>query len=149
MSHCSPHDGSISDAGMSRTALGGVISNRKEANPQQLLWFRSRAKVTNDPAFQKCVIAYASDLSFIGTAAAAAGLGGRTTPSLGMLASLDHALYFYDDTVDASDWLLFYVCFDHSILRTLLYWLTASELKLTDGIANCSTRSWSSQWKDL
>lgn len=92
-----------------RTALGGVISNRKEADPQQLLWFRSRAKVTNDPAFQKCVIAYASDLSFIGTAAAAAGLGGRTVPSLGMLASLDHALYFYDDTVDASDWLLFYV----------------------------------------
>ena len=47
--------------------------------------------------------------SFIGTAARACGLGATSTPRLGMLASLDHTLHFYDDTVDASDWLLFYV----------------------------------------
>lgn len=62
----------------------------------------------DDPSFQKCVIAYASDLSFIGTAARHAGLGGNTTPKLGMLASLDHSMHFWDDA-DASDWLLFYM----------------------------------------
>lgn len=90
--------------------------------------------MAKDPAFQKCVIAYASEyaspsslilffdfrfysslmwfddsFSFIGTAARACGLGATSTPRLGMLASLDHTLHFYDDTVDASDWLLFYV----------------------------------------
>lgn len=48
-------------------------------------------------------------LSFIGTAARATGLSARTKPSLGMLASLDHAMYFYDDDVDVSDFLLFYM----------------------------------------
>lgn len=33
---------------------------------QQALWFRSRAKVPHDDSFQKCVLAYASDFSFIG-----------------------------------------------------------------------------------
>lgn len=59
---------------------------------RQMHWFRSRAPVKADPAFQKCVLAYASDLSFIGTAARAMGLGARTVPALGMLASLDHAM---------------------------------------------------------
>jgi acyl-CoA thioesterase 8 len=40
-------------------------SNDPSAN-QQALWFRSRAKVPHDDAFQKCVLAYASDFSFIG-----------------------------------------------------------------------------------
>lgn len=35
---------------------------------QQAIWFRSRAPVPEDDAFQKCVLAYASDHSFIGTA---------------------------------------------------------------------------------
>lgn len=34
----------------------------------------------------QCVLAYASDLNFIGTAARATGLGSHTTPRLGMLA---------------------------------------------------------------
>lgn len=89
--------------------FGGIVSTSRDDNPQQLIWFRSRAKVAKDPAFQKCVIAYASDFSFIGTAARACGLGATSTPRLGMLASLDHTLHFYDDTVDASDWLLFYM----------------------------------------
>ncbi|SCZ92492.1 BZ3500_MvSof-1268-A1-R1_Chr5-2g07910 [Microbotryum saponariae] len=100
-----------------RTELSGLISAKKnDPRPQQMHWFRSRAPVRDDPAFHKvrlsspeCVLAYASDLQFIGTAARAANLGARTTPRLGMLASLDHAMYFYDDTVDAYDWLLFYM----------------------------------------
>ncbi|SCV72532.1 BQ2448_4069 [Microbotryum intermedium] len=93
-----------------RTELSVLISAKKnDPRPQQMHWFRSRAPVRDDPAFHKCVLAYASDLQFIGTAARAANLGARTTPHLGMLASLDHAMYFYDDTVDAYEWLLFYM----------------------------------------
>ncbi|BGP45360.1 acyl-CoA thioesterase [Rhodotorula kratochvilovae] len=84
-------------------------SASKHAPKEQLYWFRSRAPVRPDPDFQKCVLAYASDLNFIGTAARATGLGSSTKPSLGMLASLDHSMYFYDSTVDAHDWLLYYM----------------------------------------
>ena len=39
------------------------------ACPQQAIWFRTRAKMPVDDLFHKCVIAYASDFQFIGTAA--------------------------------------------------------------------------------
>lgn len=128
---------SIEVRNVDKTELGGIVSNRSGDNPQcvhlffllhsycggvlmsltfrQLLWFRSRGQVARDPAFQKCAIAYVSDLSFIGTAARAAGLGGRTVPALGMLASLDHTLYFCSDDIDISDWCLFYVRFLRSL----------------------------------
>ncbi|CEQ39093.1 SPOSA6832_00564 [Sporobolomyces salmonicolor] len=100
--------------------VGHIFSYERSASQQlqlmlnplpnrQLYWFRSRAPVVKDPDFQKCVLAYASDLNFIGTAARATGLGSSTRPRLGMLASLDHSMYFYDDTVDAHDWLLYYM----------------------------------------
>ncbi|GAA5879101.1 hypothetical protein JCM3774_005570 [Rhodotorula dairenensis] len=98
--------------------LGTLFSYDKNPSKpqQQLYWFRSRASVRQDPDFQKCVLAYASDLNFIGTAARATGLGSHTTPRLGMLASLDHSMYFYDNTVDAHDWNLFYM--NSSITRS-------------------------------
>lgn len=37
--------------------------------PQQAIWFRSRAKIPLDDLLHKCIIAYASDFQFIGTAA--------------------------------------------------------------------------------
>lgn len=84
-----------------RDRLSQVVIPRR-----QLYWFRSRASVRQDPDFQKvcrghqpvipvlltdisdvqCVLAYASDLNFIGTAARATGLGSNTSPRLGMLA---------------------------------------------------------------
>ncbi|GAA5973709.1 hypothetical protein JCM11641_005092 [Rhodosporidiobolus odoratus] len=94
-----------------RNDIGGIFS--RDCTPpsaqQQLYWFRSRAPVPADPELHKCVLAYASDLNFIGTAARASGLGSGTQPRLGMLASLDHSMYFYDQTVDAHDWNLFYM----------------------------------------
>ncbi|GAA5841669.1 hypothetical protein JCM9279_000725 [Rhodotorula babjevae] len=92
-----------------RREAGFLFSFERSASQQQLYWFRSRAPVRADPDFQKCVLAYASDLNFIGTAARATGLGSSTKPRLGMLASLDHSMYFYDCTVDAHDWLLYYM----------------------------------------
>ncbi|GAA5846009.1 hypothetical protein JCM3766R1_001335 [Sporobolomyces carnicolor] len=89
--------------------IGHIFSYERSASQQQLYWIRSRAPVMNDPAFQKCVLAYASDLNFIGTAARASGLGSSTKPRLGMLASLDHSMYFYNDDLQVDDWMLFYM----------------------------------------
>ncbi|GAA6062700.1 hypothetical protein JCM10212_004758 [Sporobolomyces blumeae] len=89
--------------------IGHIISFERSASQQQLYWFRSRAPVMSDPAFQKCVLAYASDLNFIGTAARASGLGSATRPRLGMLASLDHSMFFYCDQLEVDDWMLFYM----------------------------------------
>ncbi|BGP13319.1 acyl-CoA thioesterase [Rhodosporidiobolus nylandii] len=86
----------------------GLFGHHSNTSQQQLYWFRSRAPVQADPDFQKCVLAYASDLNFIATAARASGLGSSTKPRLGMLASLDHSMYFYT-SVDAHDWNLFYM----------------------------------------
>ncbi|GAA6038500.1 hypothetical protein JCM8097_004597 [Rhodosporidiobolus ruineniae] len=91
-----------------RKDVGHIVSFERSASQQQLYWFRSRAPVIEDPEFQKCVLAYASDLNFIGTAARATGLGSSTRPRLGMLASLDHSMFFYADT-DAHDWNLYYM----------------------------------------
>ncbi|GAA5862522.1 hypothetical protein JCM8547_002092 [Rhodosporidiobolus lusitaniae] len=92
-----------------RRDIGSIVSFRQTTQQQQLYWFRSRAPVLPDPDFQKCVLAYASDLNFIGTAARATGLGSGKENRLGMLASLDHSMFFYDTTVDAHDWLLYYM----------------------------------------
>ncbi|KAK4049762.1 acyl-CoA thioesterase [Microbotryomycetes sp. JL221] len=91
--------------------MSALISARRnpEQKPQQMHWLRTRAPVRKDAAFQKCVLAYASDLQFIGTAARSAGLGARTDPPLGMIASLDHSMWFYDNDLDVSNWLLFYM----------------------------------------
>ncbi|GAA5916416.1 hypothetical protein JCM6882_001554 [Rhodosporidiobolus microsporus] len=89
--------------------VGHIFSFQRSASQQQLYWIRSRAPVRPDPDFQKCVLAYASDLNFIGTAARATGLGSSTKPRLGMLASLDHSMYFYSNEIDAHDWNLFYM----------------------------------------
>ena len=43
----------------------------------------------------QCVIACISDFQFIGTAARRLGLTAISNPRLGMLASLDHSIYFY------------------------------------------------------
>lgn len=76
---------------------------------EQGFWIRSRQKGVDDGAFQKCdgddqcradarrcILAYASDLQFIGTAARALGLSARSNPRLAMMASLDHSIWFYD-----------------------------------------------------
>lgn len=43
----------------------------------------------------KAMIAYITDIQFIGTAAQSVGLTWTSTPRLGMLASLDHSTHFY------------------------------------------------------
>lgn len=70
-------------------------------------WFRSRAKIRSDPAYQKLVLAYASDFRFIGTASKAMGLNFPGGPRASMLASLDHSMFFYDHEFEVSEWMLY------------------------------------------
>ncbi|POW10111.1 hypothetical protein PSTT_06327 [Puccinia striiformis] len=70
-------------------------------------WFRSRAKIRSDPAYQKLVLAYASDFRFIGTIGKAMGLNLTGGPRTSMLASLDHSMFFYDHEFEVSEWMLY------------------------------------------
>ncbi|MBW0534523.1 hypothetical protein O181_074238 [Austropuccinia psidii MF-1] len=87
--------------------------NTKAAEPvgeygrSQTFWFRLRAKIRADPAYQKLVLAYASDYRFIGTVGKAMGLGVEGGKKLTMLASLDHSMFFYDHDIDLNDWMLY------------------------------------------
>jgi acyl-CoA thioesterase II len=61
--------------------------------------------------FQKCIVAYLSDMNFIGVAARTLGLKrfGHGPGSISMTSSLDHSMYFYDDNFDCGEWLLYVV----------------------------------------
>ncbi|KAF1799381.1 HotDog domain-containing protein [Mucor lusitanicus] len=79
-------------------------------SPQQVItgsrrWFKTRGLLNDDMRLHACIIAYASDSGFITTAAAANGylINSR---SLGMIASLDHSIWFHTPA-RADKWLLY------------------------------------------
>ncbi len=79
------------------------------AEPREPLshtWFRAVAPLPDDPKIHRAVLAYASDMTLLGTATLPHGLS-WTKGNL-MNASLDHAIWFHDD-IRADEWLL-YVC---------------------------------------
>lgn len=58
--------------------------------------------------FQKCILAYISDLRFITTAGLVIGLKrGSVENALGMVSTLDHTIWYYSNDFDAGDWLLY------------------------------------------
>ncbi|KAI8147068.1 HotDog domain-containing protein [Fennellomyces sp. T-0311] len=60
-------------------------------------WFKTRDRLPdNDPALHACTIAYASDSGILMTAVRANGLMGRK--GIGMMASLDHSMWFHAPT---------------------------------------------------
>lgn len=71
----------------------------------QRRWFKTRGPLTDDMRLHACVIAYASDSGFLNTAAKANGVS-YTSPSVGMMTSLDHSIWFHKPT-RADEWLLF------------------------------------------
>ena len=75
-------------------------------DPVQHIWFRANGSVPNDPALQKCLLAYASDFSLLSTCLRPHGLTYHQ-PNM-VTASLDHAMWFYRDFC-VDDWLL-YAC---------------------------------------
>ena len=69
-------------------------------------WFRTVAPLPDDPRVHRAVLAYASDMSLLGTCTLPHGLSWILGNVMGV--SLDHAIWFHDD-FRADDWLL-YAC---------------------------------------
>ncbi len=74
--------------------------------PLQYAWFRAAGPVPDNPALQKCLLAYASDFGLLGTCLRPHGVT-YYQPEM-VTASLDHAMWFYRD-FRIDDWLL-YAC---------------------------------------
>jgi acyl-CoA thioesterase-2 len=73
-------------------------------NPVQYVWIRATARLPDDPAIHRAVLAYLSDLSLLDVTLAAHG---RTLFQPGFsVASLDHALWFHRP-FRADEWLLY------------------------------------------
>lgn len=74
--------------------------------PAQHSWFRVVAPVGDDPALHRAILAYASDMSLLGTATLPHGVNWMTHKL--QTASLDHSVWLHED-FRADDWLL-YAC---------------------------------------
>ncbi len=72
--------------------------------PRQLVWLRADGRLADSRLLHQCVVAYASDLTLLDSAALPHGISwiGRGW----QIASLDHAMWFHRD-FRADEWLLF------------------------------------------
>jgi len=73
-----------------------------------LWWMKARNLPKLDAHYQKCILAYLSDLNLIGTAirmlnASTEGEEYRAS----MTSSLDHSIWYYDHDFDCGNWLLY------------------------------------------
>jgi len=76
------------------------------------LWMKAKAIPRYAPPFQKCILSYMSDLRFLGVASIQLGMSkGRKSgeKALGMISSLDHSVFFYNDEFHCGDWLLYVI----------------------------------------
>jgi len=78
--------------------------NREPSEPRAYSWFRAVAKLPDDSALHRAVIAYASDFTLLGTSALPHGLSWMRGELVG--ASLDHAVWFHREA-RADEWLLY------------------------------------------
>ena len=78
----------------------------EKQEPQQSSWFRVVAPVGDDPALHRAILAYASDMSLLGTATLPHGVNWMTHKL--QTASLDHAVWLHEP-FRADEWLL-YAC---------------------------------------
>ncbi|EOR00291.1 hypothetical protein E3P81_01432 [Wallemia ichthyophaga] len=67
-------------------------------------WIKAKSSPGDKDSKQKAVLAYMSDLNFLHTVAHSLGL--RQYSNLGMITSLDHSMWFYDN-FDAGEWLIY------------------------------------------
>ncbi len=78
----------------------------EKQEPRQCTWFRICAPIGDDKAMHRAILAYASDMSLLGTAVLAHGVNWMTHKL--QTASLDHAVWLHED-FRADEWLL-YAC---------------------------------------
>ena len=72
--------------------------------PREMAWIRAAGTLPDDPSLHRCIAAFASDLSMIGTALLPHGIGWYDGTV--QLASLDHAMWFHRP-FRIDEWLLF------------------------------------------
>jgi acyl-CoA thioesterase-2 len=72
--------------------------------PRSQDWVRVRGTLPDDPVLHRCLLAYASDFSFLGTSLVPHGV--KFWDAGLRVASLDHAMWFHSD-FRIDDWLLY------------------------------------------
>lgn len=77
-----------------------------KGEPQQASWFKVAAPLPDDPALHRAALAYASDMSLLGTSMIAHGVSWMSHKM--QSASLDHAIWLHEP-FRFDDWLL-YAC---------------------------------------
>ena len=87
-----------------RAVEGRHWMNPQPAPPRSHSWFRTVAPLPDDPRVHRAVLAFASDMTLLGTCALPHGLSWARGEV--MSASLDHAVWFHED-FRADEWLLY------------------------------------------
>lgn len=87
--------------------VGGRFDMRRptQLEPVQQVWFRAKDPIGNDLAMHQVILAYASDMSLLGTSLRPHAVNWRT-PGM-QTASLDHAMWFHRPT-DFNEWHLYH-----------------------------------------
>jgi len=80
------------------------VAAPERREPRQQVWFRARHPIGGDGHMHQVILAYASDMSLLGTAIRPHGVSWRT-PGF-QSASLDHAMWFHRPT-DFNQWHLY------------------------------------------
>lgn len=88
---------------MRRVDVESYFAGDKRTSPD-LIWFRTKGAMPNDPVLHRCALAYASDYSLL--SASLSPHGRRPFDPALMMASLDHAVWFHRD-FRADEWLLY------------------------------------------
>ncbi|GAB2291012.1 Acyl-CoA hydrolase 2 [Dionaea muscipula] len=79
-------------------------TNQTKSPPSIRYWFRAKGKLSDDQALHRCVVAYASDLIFIGVSSNPHRRRGLKISAL----SLNHTMWFHRP-LKADEWLLFVI----------------------------------------
>lgn len=87
-----------------RAVEGRHWMNPQPAPPRSHSWFRTVAPLPDDPRIHRAVLAFASDMTLLGTCALPHGLSWARGEVVS--ASLDHAVWFHE-AFRADDWLLY------------------------------------------
>ena len=89
-----------------RTVAGRFdVAKPTPREPLQQVWFRAKDAIGADPHMHQVILAYASDMSLLGTSVRPHGVSWQT-PGF-QSASLDHAMWFHQPT-DFNEWHLYH-----------------------------------------
>jgi len=80
----------------------------QDGTVRYMYWMKARDIPKYEAHFQKCILAYISDMRFISTASYVMRLHpGKGQDALSMASTLDHTIWYYSDDFDAGNWLLY------------------------------------------